>query len=564
MAALQCEICGGKLVGKPGGVFECDSCGMEYSTEWAKQKIQEIKGTVKVEGTVEVTGKVQVEGGSVTLEGAATKESLLKRAKMCIADAGEKAQQSLLGSANELWKQAQELLEQALNAEPECGEAYLYRCMAKRKLWEETFAAAYLDIDNREIADDPDVQKALRYCRGELAERLAKYKEERERAIQADLKHREEMRPILAQKRKIAKLARSRIGLGGRYGLRTDGTVVGGNDEISAWRDIIAIDDTSYNCTIGLRADGTVVAAGNNDEGRCNVSDWRNIIAIARGSFHTVGLRADGTVVATEYTGHRKFNMGQCNVSDWTNIVSIACGNKCTAGLRADGTVVAAGDYRSISGRKDIVAIVCSDNMIVGLCADGTTTMEYGIFLKEADWQDLVDVQCGPYNNIVGLRSDGTVITTSHEREIVKYWRDIIAVDTSSYDIIGLRADGTVVTTDADDANHNNMSEWKDVIAISGGCGLRADGTVVGRSRSGWKLFNNIDTLEDELRQAAENRAERNRREAEARAKRRAALETETSSLKEELANLKGIFSGKRRREIEARLAVIETERKGL
>ena len=53
MAALTCEICGGKLIGKPGGVFECDSCGMEYSTEWARNKIQEIKGTVKVEGTVD-------------------------------------------------------------------------------------------------------------------------------------------------------------------------------------------------------------------------------------------------------------------------------------------------------------------------------------------------------------------------------------------------------------------------------------------------------------------------------------------------------------------------------
>ena len=61
MAALQCEVCGGKLIGKPGGVFECDSCGMEYSTEWAKAKIQEIRGTVQVEGTVEVTGTVKVE-----------------------------------------------------------------------------------------------------------------------------------------------------------------------------------------------------------------------------------------------------------------------------------------------------------------------------------------------------------------------------------------------------------------------------------------------------------------------------------------------------------------------
>ena len=49
MAALQCELCGGKLVGKPGGIFECDSCGMEYSTEWAKAKIQEIKGVLSIE-----------------------------------------------------------------------------------------------------------------------------------------------------------------------------------------------------------------------------------------------------------------------------------------------------------------------------------------------------------------------------------------------------------------------------------------------------------------------------------------------------------------------------------
>ena len=74
MAALQCEICGGKLIGKPGGMFECDSCGMEYSTEWAKAKVQEIKGTVKIEGPVEVTGTVKVEGG-------ASVETMLRRAK---------------------------------------------------------------------------------------------------------------------------------------------------------------------------------------------------------------------------------------------------------------------------------------------------------------------------------------------------------------------------------------------------------------------------------------------------------------------------------------------------
>lgn len=65
MAALVCDICGGKLVGKPGGLFECDSCGMEYSKEWAQSKIQEVKGTVKVEGTVDVSGSTVLAVGSV-------------------------------------------------------------------------------------------------------------------------------------------------------------------------------------------------------------------------------------------------------------------------------------------------------------------------------------------------------------------------------------------------------------------------------------------------------------------------------------------------------------------
>ncbi len=35
MAALQRDICGGKLVGKAGGVFECEYCGMKYAKTWA-------------------------------------------------------------------------------------------------------------------------------------------------------------------------------------------------------------------------------------------------------------------------------------------------------------------------------------------------------------------------------------------------------------------------------------------------------------------------------------------------------------------------------------------------
>ena len=70
-----------------------------------------------------------------------------------------------------------------------------------------------------------------------------------------------------------------------------------------------------YCHTVALKSDGTVVAAGANNYGQCNVSDWRDIVAISAGMSHTVGLRSDGTVVAVGDN-----SSGQCEVSDWRDI----------------------------------------------------------------------------------------------------------------------------------------------------------------------------------------------------------------------------------------------------
>ena len=48
MAALVCDVCGGKLVMGTGGIAVCDSCGMEHSKDRMQEKVQEIKGTVAV------------------------------------------------------------------------------------------------------------------------------------------------------------------------------------------------------------------------------------------------------------------------------------------------------------------------------------------------------------------------------------------------------------------------------------------------------------------------------------------------------------------------------------
>lgn len=604
MAVLQCEICGGKLVGKPGGVFECDSCGMEYSTEWAKAKIQEIKGTVKVEGTVEVTGKVQVEGGSVTVEGAATKESLLKRVKMCCAE--------------QQWEKADELLEQVLNIDTECAEAYLYSYMSRNRIpTPEELRSAYVNNKQR-FEKDKDIRKMFRFAVGETAEMLAQWEQE----ISTDLKQRQEMRDILKAKRKAIGGAKQLVAVGSSHivGLRSDGTVIAaGSDwddrcDVGNWKDIVAI-SCGDNYTIGLHVDGTVVITGEY-KSQFDVENWRDIVAVDGDSRHMVGLRADGTVavvshvdeednVEEDYEEYEEEKFWG-KVSDWSNIVSMDRGEDFMVGLRADGTVaVAENDWKiedDVEDWMNIASIVCSNECVVGLRTDGTVAVAYRWWMDECeaeDWQDIVAIDCG-YGHIVGLCADGTVVAMveqscgDYDQCNVDGWRDIVMIACGNYHTVGLRADGTVVATGMNDCGQCNVDSWRDIVAIVCGrsftVGVHTDGTVIvagdnddgACNTSKWKLFNSIDTLAGELEESrkaakahrlAEQKAEEERRLAQqetaraekerelaARGARRAELEQEKKTLRTELAGLKGIFSGKRRRDIEARLAQIETE----
>lgn len=50
MAALTCDICGGKLIMDASGEFAvCESCGMQHSKERVKTKAQEITGVVQID-----------------------------------------------------------------------------------------------------------------------------------------------------------------------------------------------------------------------------------------------------------------------------------------------------------------------------------------------------------------------------------------------------------------------------------------------------------------------------------------------------------------------------------
>ena len=241
--------------------------------------------------------------------------------------------------------------------------------------------------------------------------------------------------------------------------------------------------------TVGVKADGTVVAVGEKDDGRLAVTPWKNNIAIAAGSAHTVALRSDGTVVAS---GLNKD--GQCNVTKWKDIVAIAANREYTLGLKLDGTVVAVGDnfYGNcdVGEWTDIVAITAGYYHAVGLKSDGTVIAAGGTSDNDpacdvGEWKNIIAIAAGD-GYTLGLKADGTVVAVgdnSNNPMAASAWTDIVAIAAGDEHALGLKADGTVVAVGNIANGKCSVEQWENIVAISAGLrhsvGLQADGTAV-------------------------------------------------------------------------------------
>jgi hypothetical protein len=83
--------------------------------------------------------------------------------------------------------------------------------------------------------------------------------------------------------------------------------------------------------SLGLKANGSVVAWGYNHDGQCNVPLPNTaFVAVAAGAWHSLGLKADGSLVACGWNDY-----GQCNVpSPNTGFVAVAAGADHGLGLK--------------------------------------------------------------------------------------------------------------------------------------------------------------------------------------------------------------------------------------
>lgn len=248
--------------------------------------------------------------------------------------------------------------------------------------------------------------------------------------------------------------------------VRADGSVVatGDNDRgqcyVSGWRDVVAV-AAGWSHTVGLCANGTVVAVGDNDHGQRNVSGWNDIVAVAAGTYHTLGLKANGTVVTTE--GDKWWH----NVSSWNKVIAVAAGGNHSVGLRADGTVVAAGknDHGqcNVSGWKNIVAIAAGSRHTVGLSANGcvyaTGDNSFGQY-DVAQWEHITAIAAGS-NYTIGIKHNKTVIVAGDIKKPL--WNKIVAISGGFNHIVGLKSDGTVVAAGGFFYGQCDVSGWKNI-----------------------------------------------------------------------------------------------------
>ncbi len=267
-----------------------------------------------------------------------------------------------------------------------------------------------------------------------------------------------------------------------------------GINKLSKYKSIYKIKNTKYKSlaaggyhTVGLKADGTVVACGNNDNGQCDVSHWHDIVSISAGNCHTVGLKADGTIVAC---GNNYY--GQCNVSKWEHIVAISAGKDFTVGLKEDGTVIAIGDNMfgqcGVKKWKDIVAISAGGYHTVGLKEDGTVIACGNNKNRQCDvrdWRGIIEISAGE-NHTVGLMKNKTVVAVGNNSNWqcnIASRENIVAVSAAEEHTAGLRKDGTVVSTGDNSYGQCDVEDWSNVIEIAAGLnytiGLKSNGTIV-------------------------------------------------------------------------------------
>lgn len=287
-------------------------------------------------------------------------------------------------------------------------------------------------------------------------------------------------------------------------GIREDGTLIASFKGVDLKALTAGVKDTRPdNYSVGLmaagiyhsvyvRSDGRISAAGLRSDGRLNVKDWKDIVAVSAYD-HTVGLKADGTVVAVG-----KNNYGQCEVADWKGIVDISAGGMNTIGLTDQGTVVVNGSdlygQLKLVGRKNVVDVEASGAAVFALTDKGSVVAAGNNAHGECNvtgWKNIVAISAGT-THIVGIREDGTVVaagSNDYGQCDVGSWTDIVMVSAGGTHTVGLKSNGSLVFAGSNTFGQGDLAGWRNVVAIDTGMyhtlGITSTGGILSAGSNG-------------------------------------------------------------------------------
>lgn len=510
----------------------------------------------------------------------ASTESLLKRAFIFLEDGD--------------WASADAYSESCLDRDPELAEAYLAKLMVEKK----AHSLEELGNSKAPLSESKYYQKVIRYGNEVLVAQLKELCGNAEKNVKRLAEIRERLNdPDCSVMLDVMD--------GHIVALCADGSIQTCNNRDGVcnsdkWKDLISI-EMGYSNTVGLRADGTVVACGENTAINDGVSKWKDIKAIRIAGDFVAGLRRDGTVVACGKNGFgfhdEEWEAIVRNTKKWKDIVKIDATTDVVVGLCRDGTVkygeTNAKAYSYISNLHNVIDVKANSYQIAVSYQNGTVEL-ISSSKQDAKWEDVKSVSEPFLTNLTKacmsnlcLRNDGTVFTWKDDDELpVSEWHDIVAIGSGIGYAVGLTKNGTVVACGNNKNGQCEVADWNDIVAVRTNdsfltIGIRADGSVVccgcgsGDSQkvdcSTLKLFNDIADLDAniarnrELRIAAEKAAEERRIAAEKAAEEKrkiciAQLEWEKQNLQAEIPNIKGIFAGSKKRKIESRITEINAE----
>lgn len=514
---------------------------------------------------------------TVNINGSATTEALLKRAFMFLED-GE-------------WSSADSYLEACLDKEPELAEAYLGKLMVERK----AHSIDELAYDASLLPKSKNYLKVIRYGTPEL-EKVLTDLSERANIVGEQLY---EVRSKFNDPNCSVNLI---LVSGGTAALCGDDSVkvFGWNPGSAFKRENVKAVAGNFFYIAELCTNGTVVVG--KEDHSFKVADWQGITAINAEAGGLTGLRADGTAVAYELLESKK-----CDIDQWSDVAYAVYDEVVGVfGVCKNGDVIYNGKYgdrwRYVTEAKNVARIKILDFLsppIVIFYADGSAELiNSGDKQAEAKWSDAVDVVSGSYGTLLILQSDGNAFSyklrgTTAGPNMKINWTDIVSICyTHSNYFVGLKSDGTVKAEYMGDDEFSkykgqcDVSDWSNIIAVYSyldlTVGVRADGSIVycGEAKFtksnpdwnlGWKLFDGVKDLEENIkrnkefkasmeRAAEEQREARKRAAEEARLARIAELEKEKEALQAEIPTIKGLFAAGKIKKLQARVDEIETE----